>query len=1078
MGRTAGVSALAVGAAYLAWRLATFGGAPWWLGAPVLAAEAIGWLACALLVWALWLRPEPANGSDPGLDGTPVDVEVVVRCLRADPGALRATLLSATPVGPVLVVDPHASPDLATLAVGFGARYLATDTDDVDGIRAAAELVSADAFVVIDAGDVVHPRALDLLAPCLADPRVAVVQGVVAGLDGDSAEHGAGGRHDQQFERHSLVPALGSRGVAPYGGSGALVRTRAICGIDVVRSAPETVAADITTSLFAAGWRIVACADDPVVAAAPLTSPIEVEDARARQASAARHLLLGRRGAWRPNHLSVTQRLSLMAQAVRPLSGLRRAAVVALLAGVVLSGRLPFEPDARALTALWAPWFVLSAVALHLLSGGELRPGDRVRSSMRLLGASWRGVVAPDGRPDPARHVLGGAFGLHHGVAPALAIAAISVVIGLRALSDRVTHTLAAMPSDVTAGVLLVALWSLAGGLDALRILARRAQTRRATRIASSLPSTFADRASLVVDLTPLGAGVLGDADLTVGSRRRLDVVLPTASGVVSASVDAIVRNVRIDFSGEQRFGVEFVDVDGYVADALAEYCVVQPAYDSLGAGVSGATPADVRPVVVLDDQPALPRRMGLRAAALVAVAGAVASAVPSGEASASLGGRISGSIEVATGGALVPPSTTGAGVDAEAPDDTADLIVVTTVTTPAPNTPAPNTPAPNTTATSTTGASTASTTAPTAQAPTTPSTTQAPTTAPDDTSDLPRDTSDLPGDPAGTDAVDASAAAAGTVVVVVCSVAAGDDGAWGTADDDYTAPVSTVVDADGSWSVDIGGGACWAAVAPPPGFMVRGETSDLESPTSPQPLDVRGRTAPKVEVVRTTEAAGSVGPSGSVAAEVVLVDDVVWSDDDGDRVLDDSEPFVAGVTVHLVDDAGTVRGADVSDADGHFSIPADAGRAYRLVVSNLPAGYLAPEVFGRSDVFVLEAGSDVDLSIGLRPPTADAATPGAGSPGAGSPGAGSSGAGSSGVSTALVAADGADGGTDEVGPVIAAPPARLLAAPAANEVGDAPSSPGMASWLVVVLATLIGVSVLAGSLRPSRPAVRPVALG
>ncbi|MEZ5223090.1 MAG: glycosyltransferase family 2 protein [Ilumatobacteraceae bacterium] len=1057
MGRTAGVSALAVGAAYLAWRLATFGGAPWWLGAPALAVEAIGWLACAILVWALWSRPDPATAHDPGLDGTPVDVEVVVRCLRADPGALRATLLSATPVGPVLVVDPHASPDLATLAVGFGARYLATDTDDVDGIRAAAELVATDAFVVIDAGDVVHPRVLDLLAPCLADPRVAVVQGAVTGLDGDSAEHGGGGRHDLQFDRHLLVPALGSRGVAPYGGSGALVRTRAICGIDVVRSAPETVAADVTTSLFAAGWRIVACTGQPVVAAAPLTSPIEVEDARARQASAARHLLLGRLGAWRPNHLSLTQRLSLTAQAVRPLSGLRRAVVVVLLAGVVLSGRVPFEPDARALAALWAPWFVLSAVALHLLSAGELRPGDRVRTSMRLLGASWRGVFAPDGRPDPARHVLGGAFGLHHGVAPALAIAAISVVIGLRALSDRVTHTLAAMPSDVTAGVLLVALWSLAGGLDALRILARRAQTRRATRIASSLPSTFADRASLVVDLTPLGAGVLGDADLTVGSRRRLDVVLPTTSGVVSASVDAIVRNVRIDFSGEQRFGVEFVDVDGYVADALAEYCVLQPAYESLGAGVAGATPADVRPVVVLDDQPALPRRMGLRAAALVAVAGAVASAVPSGEASASPGGRISGSIEVATGGALVPPSTTGPGADGVAPDDTADLIVVTTVTTQAPTTQAPNT-----TATSTASTSTASTTGSITPAPTTPSTPPAPTTAPDDTSDLPRDTSDLPGDPTGTDVVAASAAAAaaGTVVVVVCSVAAGGDGAWGTADDDYTAPVSTVVDADGSWSVDIGGGACWAAVAPPPGFMVRGETSDLESPTSPQPLDVRGRTAPRVEVVRTTETVGAADPSDTPAAEVVLVDDVVWGDDDGDRVLDVGEPFVAGVTVHLVDEAGTVRGADVSDADGRFSIPADAGRAYRLVVSNLPAGYLAPEVFGRSDVFVLDAGSDVDLSVGLRPPTTDAATPGPGS---------------SGASTALVVADGDAG---EVGPAITAPPARLLEAPAGNEVGDAPSSPGMGSWLVVVLATLIGVSVLAGSLRPARPAVRPVALG
>ena len=1056
MGRAAGLSALVAGAAHLGWRFATFGGAPWWLGAPTLAVEAIGWVACALLVWALWTRPTAARSGHAGLDGRPdadadadVDVEVVVRCRRADPGALRATLLAARPVGPVLVVDPHASAALATLAVEFGARYLATDTDDVDGIRAAAALVTTDAFLVLDAGDVVHPRAVDVLSPCLADPHVAVVQGVVTGLDGDSAEHGAGGRHDQQFERRALVPALGARGVAPYSGTGALVRTRAIGGIDLVRSASETVAADLTASLFAAGWRIVACDGDPVVAAAPLTSPIEVEDARARQASAARHLLVGRHGAWRPNQLSITQRLSLTAQAVRPLSGLRRAVVVALLAGVVLSGRLPFQPDVRALAALWAPWFVLSATALHLLSAGELRPGDRVRTSMRVLGASWRGVFAPDGRPDPARHVLGSAFGLHHGVAPALAIGSISVVIGLRALSDRVTHTLAAMPSDHTAGVLLVALWSLAGGLDALRILARRAQTRRATRIASSLPSTFADRASLVVDLTPLGAGVLGDADLTVGSRRRLDVVLPTATGVVSASVDAVVRNVRIDFSGEQRFGVEFVDVDGYVADALAEYCVLQPAYDSLGAGVAGVAPADVRPVVVLDDQPALPRRMGLRAAALVAVAGAVASAVPSGEASASLGGRISGSIEVATGGAVAPPTTTAAETGGVAPDDTADLIVVTTAT------PVSSTAVSSTSPSGTEPSGTDSSSTP----PSTP-----PPTAPADTSDLPGDTSDLPGDAGDrgpTDATDASEAA-GTLVVVVCATAAGDDGAWGTADDVYTAPVSTVVGADGSWTVDIGGGACWAAVAPPPGYMVRGETSDLESPATPQPLDVRSRTAPKVEFVRTTEALSDTEHLGGDATAVVLVDDVVWSDEDGDRVLDEHEPFVGGVTVHLVDEAGTVRGVDVSDADGRFTIEAEAGRAYRLVVSNLPSGHLAPEVFGRTEMFVLDAGSDVDLSIGLRV----AAT----SPSSGAPGA-------PGTAPTLVADAGTGDVGDEVGPVIVAAPARLLAAPAASEVGDAPSSPGMGSWLVVVLATLIGVSVLAGSLRPARPAVRPVAL-
>ena len=1037
VGRAAAVMAVGIGVVYLGWRtIGTLDGAPWWLGTPTLAVELIGFIAVAVTCWALWRRPDQAAppsteqqhpqhlehpkhlehlehlGRSAPTGAGFLDAEIVVRCSGQPLPALRASLIAARQIAPVVVLDIDARPEVAAVAVEHGALYIATDPDDIDGLATAALVVEAASFLLLEAGDVPHPGILRTLLPWFDEPSVAVAQGLVeAGLT-ESAEHGAGGRHDKQFERRALVPSLGARGLGAFTGSGALLRTSAVRGVSLVRSAPEMVQADLTSALFVAGWRIVAPGGRPVAAVMPIALPADVEDVRAREASAARHLVLGEHGAWRLNRLSVAQRVALTAMAVRPLAGIRRGVIVALLIGALLAGRLPVEADARVFAALWTPWFALAAVALWGLSGGELVPGDRVRWSMRVLGASWRGLAAPDGRPDPAEHLLGSAFGLHHGVASAGAVGAISVVVGLRAVSDRLSHTLAAMPLDRTAALLVVALWSLGGGLDALRVLARRAQARRATRVASSLPSTFADHAALVVDLTPLGAGVLGDVTLPLGSTQRLDVVLPTASGVVSATLLVVVRNVRTDFSGERRHGVEFGAVDGYVADALAEYCMVQPALDLLGGGtlVPAAAVADgpvgARLVVVLDDHPVLPRRMGLRAAALIAAAGAMASAVPTAQADAP-GGRVLGEVRVAV-------AVMGDEVAVADPVMPASTLATTTVP------------------------------------------------APSDTADLPPlpDDADEADDADGADGADgADPGAAGTLVTVVCSLEAGADGEWGTSDDLYGAPVSAMVGADGTWSLDLDGVACWASIAPPVGLMVPGETSALESPRAPLPIDLVAGSLPTIEFVRAvadTSGGGAAGddPTAGEAA-IVVVDDVVWADLDGDGAIGDEEARVAGVTVTLLDAAGVVVDSTTSDSDGGFRFDAIAGSPYRLAVSNLPDGLVPPDVLGRTATFVLDVGTDVNLSIGLQP-RSDLST----------------------VALVEAAADNVTSGASAgVGSADsnAMASVRVFVAPPAGSLSGAPTDDSpLGSWIVVMLATLIGMSVLAGSLRPGRSSFAP----
>ena len=83
--------------------------------------------------------------------------------------------------------------------------------------------------------------------------------------------------------------------------------------------------------------------------------------------------------------------------------------------------------------------------------------------------------------------------------------------------------------------------------------------------------------------------------------------------------------------------GVRFVDPEPYIGEALAELCVIRPAREVLGFPAPTAAGEDVTAPVV----PALgtpvsgPRRLALRAAALVAIAGTIGSARPARAAAA-----------------------------------------------------------------------------------------------------------------------------------------------------------------------------------------------------------------------------------------------------------------------------------------------------------------------------------------------------------------------------------------------------------------------------------------------------------
>jgi hypothetical protein len=204
---------------------------------------------------------------------------------------------------------------------------------------------------------------------------------------------------------------------------------------------------------------------------------------------------------------------------------------------------------------------------------------------------------------------------------------------------------------------------------------------------------------------------------------------------------------------------------------------------------------------------------------------------------------------------------------------------------------------------------------------------------------------------------------------------------------------------------------------------MVRGETSDEESSSSPRAVDPAQRTLDPVRLVAASPA--TVGAS----VAVVEVTDVVWVDLDGDGAVGADEPRMADATVALLDRAGSVHGTTLTDAQGRFQFLAVPEGRYRLAVSNLSEpGIVPPDPTGVGPSFVAAAGADSDLSIGLRP------------------------AGSAAISA----------GTTES--VLPSPPATAVSP--ANGGG---SGSNVGALLLVLLAALIGLSVVLGSVSPIR---------
>jgi hypothetical protein len=624
--RTCSAVGLLSALAYLVWRAVwSIGSAPLLLAVPALALEVGGALGAATLVWALWPgTPPPLRQSDND-DGWPRDVDIVVRVVDQPMTDVRATVLAARSVersAGLTVLDLDDRPEVRDLAASLGIPYRVAEVGDRNGLRSAAVLHAAPAFVILDAGDIPRVDAIHRLTSFASDPRVAVVQGRCEVYGGDTTENNPDGRHELTFERCSLNPSLGARGMAVFSDAGALVRRDALAAMPIDNDAVIAAQWQTSIELLRAGWRIIAPVDCAVIGRQASRDLAAISVDRVHRAAAARTVVTGRRGALRASGLSRTQRLAFVAWTVRPLSGFRRVLTFAMLIGVLLGGREPFMANAFTVASMWLPSFLLIAVGLSMLSDNALRIGDRTRWSLRYAGVALCSLPPFTGLRDtgprqtapPATRLL-----------PAM-ITAISVVVVMRGVSEQWTHTLGPLRRQSLIAALTCAVWLLLMAMDSLRLLARPLLPRRDFRVGSWQPAALDDQIVFMVDVSARGAGVVVERQVMTGARTVLETTIPTATGCISAALPAVVRNIRPDMSGGWHVGLEFDEPDPEAANALAEFCMIEPARRFLdhaaGSAPGGADLAGL-------PSPLQARRPALRLAAACAMLGVVASAVP-----------------------------------------------------------------------------------------------------------------------------------------------------------------------------------------------------------------------------------------------------------------------------------------------------------------------------------------------------------------------------------------------------------------------------------------------------------------
>jgi cellulose synthase (UDP-forming) len=378
--RGTALGALAVSAAYLAWRLvATVNWEAWWIAVPMVLVELHNGLGLALYTIALWsVDPGPI----PRSVGRPPRVAVFIPTYNEPPEVLLPTIAASVALEPAhetWVLDDGRRPEVRRLAERLGARYL-TRPDNrhakAGNLNHALAVVEADVVAILDADHVPTARFLTATLPYFADPTVAFVQTPQDFYNLDSFEHQRrwnGELFNEEAVFYRVIAPAKTRWSAPFWcGTCALVRVAALRSVGGV--ATETVTEDIHTTIrmYRQGWtgryhnEVLARGIAPEDAQAYLLQ-------RHRWALGAMQVLRLENPLLGPG-LTVGQRLAFATTLFGWFDSWRALAYLVLPIAVVATGAVPIVAPGE----LFVPFFLATLgsqfVALRLLARGHYPP--------------------------------------------------------------------------------------------------------------------------------------------------------------------------------------------------------------------------------------------------------------------------------------------------------------------------------------------------------------------------------------------------------------------------------------------------------------------------------------------------------------------------------------------------------------------------------------------------------------------------------------------------------------------------------------------------------------------------------
>jgi cellulose synthase (UDP-forming) len=507
---------------------------------------------------------------------------------------LRATLIGCRAVRhphTTWLLDDGRRPEVASLAAELGARYL-TRPDNrhakAGNINHALSRTGGELVAVLDADHVPLPDFLDAVVGYFDDDDVALVQTPHEFFNADSIQHSASAshRHEQSLFFRVICPGKDRHNSAFWCGSAAVLRRRALESVGGVRC--DTIAEDFhtTIALHQQGWRTRYHHETLVQGRAPhdLASFLLQRD---RWARGNLRVLRTPQNPLTASGLSPHQRISYAASLSNYAAGPHRLVLLGVLAGTLLSGRLPMVADPVMVAALWLPWTALSCVAAIALARGQLGWRDTSRFGLMTLGiytvaflslvrrSTGRFKVTPKEGEDTGGSIVVRQLWLVTALGATIALAA-----GLRVLEVVGLVPLTPMPTVALVATLVLAGYEV-GQITVLLVrLVGRRQLRTEYRLHAELAGRLGDSVVRVVDVTPTGLGVLAPGPCPVGSRVGLGLHLPTVGGGVrDVEVAGLVRSCVDVAGGTWRIGMRLDDLDDHSRDALTEYCyVVAPA--------------------------------------------------------------------------------------------------------------------------------------------------------------------------------------------------------------------------------------------------------------------------------------------------------------------------------------------------------------------------------------------------------------------------------------------------------------------------------------------------------------------